>query len=1542
MWRVPGECARRLAAVAVAASLLGAAPVRAESDPQGAPAPEARSPAPSAVAVFAPRAPDALRAVDGGARVWIVQTLRRGGVPVVDPTHTDAVAAAQVGPDRPFLRGEDAPALAQLSEASAVLLSRIQLVDGKLEVWLRAYDAKGELLAVGRGSGRLASLGEALAQAYAPLSVALGAGPGREPPPRLAELGAFERASDRIARGDLAMAWQELAGLQGPTADALREDIVALSGAPDVAAAERSRLASVRGASDPDWLAIRHSLQRERDASALLAGAEHARAGGDPEGALVLFAEAAKASPGSLDAERGRARMLGTLERHADARAAWERVLSLAPDDVEARLALAGNPTLAPREQARLLLGAGQQQALRLDDEGARASFERAAQIDADVRAAARRHFARLEESLGNDAEAMSAWDETLAAQAGDLEALGALGRLRARGGDAAGAAAAFGQVLAAAPSDAAALHGLGDALLAQGRPEEALVHLEKAVAAAPRDAHRRGSLARALVATGKPDAALAALDPAEVPLEDRPLVLREAAEIHAGRGQLSEAQSALVRAVALEPDEPPLRSALAKVHAQAGDAAAASAEEAVVAKLSGVTLAPARGLGGSGAEQTGADRPNPFATLAESFPTQTPDRRPLGRVAWLGLEEPQGWRARLRAWLLPQAVDPAQLEAAVRNALRARFAIAEAPGALPELAQPALESLRALGTERADVALVNDVLGVDAAFVARWLPSAQAGWLDPPNAPLTVELRLLGGRREGEAFVVAYTATLADASSYVAWNRRAGVVVAGLALLLLLPLLRGWGTLVVVLDYERVRGAQGFFSIELSRRPGRTKQQRKPGSGRNKVAKYQRRVRSWSRLARHMVERETRMGWLPARSWYVAVHGLLQDTTSQDVIGNYLEERRVRVERGKTVEVSFDFRRKVAPIEVRLQREENAPPVQARVAVLGAPDSLRFVKEDTATVFLAPGKHTLLIGVEDRVYERVVEVRELVGQAVHVPVGHVEGAAFSGSAEAALAYLSGDLLAASQALERAGKLEAATLVRATHHRLRGETAEAARWFEKAGKFGEAAELAKKSPKAERSADLFEKAGDFHQAAEQHAAAGDPLKAARAYEAGFEYAAAIDAYRAAGAFDRALELLEKTGRFYEAGALAQERGDEERAIRCFQLVGVREPEYPDACDALAGLFEKRGAFDLAIDKARAAIDAKGADEAPLDALEGLARLLERAERPSEALAIWENIRKRDFQYAGAGERVEALRQTVAATARATATKAAAPGGETTAPVAKAESRYEVLGELGRGGMGVVLRARDKRLGRIVALKRLPENLKNNATAVQLFLREARAAAALSHPNIVTLFDADQQPDGTYYLTMELLEGFGLDSVVKRRGRLSVRDTLRIGVQIAKGLQFAHEKGIVHRDVKTANLFFTRDRVVKIMDFGLAKMTEEVRRAATVIGGTPYYMAPEQAAGETVDHRADLYALGVTLFELLTGTVPFVDGDVGYHHRHTPPPDPRERVPDVPDALAELILRLLAKSPDARPATTAEVTRSLEQLLAQVGGAAAVS
>jgi serine/threonine protein kinase len=229
----------------------------------------------------------------------------------------------------------------------------------------------------------------------------------------------------------------------------------------------------------------------------------------------------------------------------------------------------------------------------------------------------------------------------------------------------------------------------------------------------------------------------------------------------------------------------------------------------------------------------------------------------------------------------------------------------------------------------------------------------------------------------------------------------------------------------------------------------------------------------------------------------------------------------------------------------------------------------------------------------------------------------------------------------------------------------------------------------------------------------------------------------------------------------------------------------------------------------------------------------------------------------------------------------------------------------------------------------VALKRLSEQLIDHPKAVRYFLREARAVAGLSHPNIVTLYDVDEE-DGVPFLTMELLDGRNLSQIVAAHGPLSSLDAARLGAQAAAGLACAHGQGIVHRDVKSANLFLTRARVLKVMDFGLAAMAEELRRAGTVLG-TPQYMAPEQASGGAADHRVDLYALGVTLFHLTTASWPFEAGDVIRHHLHTPAPDPRSRRPDLAPPLAELILACMAKEPDKRPATAEEVCARLQAI-----------
>ena len=263
--------------------------------------------------------------------------------------------------------------------------------------------------------------------------------------------------------------------------------------------------------------------------------------------------------------------------------------------------------------------------------------------------------------------------------------------------------------------------------------------------------------------------------------------------------------------------------------------------------------------------------------------------------------------------------------------------------------------------------------------------------------------------------------------------------------------------------------------------------------------------------------------------------------------------------------------------------------------------------------------------------------------------------------------------------------------------------------------------------------------------------------------------------------------------------------------------------------------------------------------------------------------------------------------------------------------ASAADRYEILEEVGRGGMAVVYRARDRRLGRVVALKRIADNLREHPQAVDMLLREARNAARLNHPNIVTVYDVDQDDD-SYFITMEFLEGKALLGVLQRRGRFAPKRVVWLAKQVAAGLAYAHERGVVHRDIKTANLFFVvSTQTLKIMDFGLARIVEEVRRRATVIGGTPSYMSPEQSQGLVVDGRADLYAFGVTLFELLTGTLPFQEGDLAEQHRSAPVPDPRERAVGLPDALAELVLHLLAKRSEDRPASAGEVFAKLRQI-----------
>lgn len=538
--------------------------------------------------------------------------------------------------------------------------------------------------------------------------------------------------------------------------------------------------------------------------------------------------------------------------------------------------------------------------------------------------------------------------------------------------------------------------------------------------------------------------------------------------------------------------------------------------------------------------------------------------------------------------------------------------------------------------------------------------------------------------------------------------------------------------------------------------------------------------------------------------------------------------------------------------------------------------------------------------------------------------------------------YLLGEKEKAAEQFEKSGEFEMA-------YRLYKEIGQE----ERASKLGE---LIGKSVEKEFSADELElqvtsappvsfqtpdarveellRKGEYKKAGEILLKAGKLRESAEIFSKGKEYLLAAQVYQKIGDPIMQSEMLFKGEKYFEAVLNLYETGNLREAEEMIKAVPPHSPDYRRCCIILGDILFQRGDLKKAAEAYGKAIKGERIRQWNIMAFYRLGNIAEEAKNYDAALVLYNAIEKYDEKFMDITRRIKRLEEIL---------KKEKPSKEETVPryivkevdkqppAEKAEPhRFSIIEEIGRGGMGVVYRAKDNFLERFVALKVLPSYMKKEKGAIENFVKEAKATAALSHPNIVTIYDAGEQ-DGNYYIAMELVEGETLKEMIKKYGRIGLKAFFVMAAQICKAISYAHSRSIIHRDIKPSNIMWTKDKMVKVMDLGLAKVIQDAANFHTVVGGTPHYMSPEQILGEEITFSTDIYSLGVTFYEMLTGTVPFPKGNVGYHHVHTPPPPLRKFNPSIPEELEKIVLKCLEKKKEDRFQSVDELYSELKKV-----------
>ena len=538
----------------------------------------------------------------------------------------------------------------------------------------------------------------------------------------------------------------------------------------------------------------------------------------------------------------------------------------------------------------------------------------------------------------------------------------------------------------------------------------------------------------------------------------------------------------------------------------------------------------------------------------------------------------------------------------------------------------------------------------------------------------------------------------------------------------------------------------------------------------------------------------------------------------------------------------------------------------------------------------------------------------------------------------------------AAELYERADQLDTAAEILSSI----GDDESAARLYAKASmgvEAGEALLAARgRSPAVlRRAAELFQAAGASKRAAECWAEAGELSRAAELLEERGECAAAADAYardgawsRAALAYDKAGEIekardsFERSGNRMRAAAMDvrlghhlaaahtfYELGSYERAADVLRTIPDDSADRGPASQLLARIFHEKGLFDRARETLLSIRPETPSSKEDMELLTLLADTLERSEDSMGALDVLNEIVDVDPSFGDVAARIERLQERVW-------------GASSESAAAYHTERYDLREEVGRGGMGIVHRAWDKELERPVAIKFLPAELASNPAALKMFRQEARSAAAMNHPNIVHIYDVaviGAQP----CIVMEYVQGRTVRELMRipdsnQKQALRPLRVAEIGREICHALAFAHTQNVVHRDIKPSNMLIARDGKAKLMDFGISRAVEAGGEGLNKAKGTPQYMPPEQILGSELDGRADLYALGISMFEMATGRRPFGGEDIVDQQLHLPLPDPRQHQPNLPEVIAQVICTACEKEPEDRFESANDMAEALSHFI----------